>query len=278
MRLILLASAALTLSACSSFDMFGSGFGNQSSNHTSAVHNGSGAYGVQQSNHAYQGHQTQVQNSYAYTGQAPSYGGPVHVNPVGRNQTGYTQLGHNQVGHGNNGAGVPALRGLSKINAGPRFYTNLGAILYDIDDEAFGIVGRAGVQRGFIGAEIEGSAGVFDDNNSAVFDTVDGPAVGSTSVGAEWSTAAFATARAPLVKRLDGFVRAGYHITEFRVDSSLNGEEIINNRVHSDGFAYGAGLEFEVDARRALRLDYTRYESDDFRTADSVSASFVSRF
>lgn len=275
MRLILLATAAAALSACSPSSLFGSnfGFGQQNTFQSTAQHagayQGGGAYGTQQSQRyaSNYGHQTQVQNGYAYSGQAPAYGAPVHVNPTGHNAGGYPQ----------NNVGVPGLRGLSKVNSGRRFYTNLGGMMYDVDDNAFGVVGRVGVQQGVLGAELEGSAGLINDTQT--FDVVvDGqPAELRTSLGTEWSTAAFATARAPVARRLDAFARAGYHITEIKAKASLDGLQL-SDRAHSDGFAYGVGLEYAVDPRRALRLDYTRYESDDFRTSDSVSASFVSRF
>ena len=149
--------------------------------------------------------------------------------------------------------------------------------MYDVADESFGVVGRVGVQQGILGAELEGSVGLINDTQN--FDiVVDGqPAVLDTALGTEWSTAAFATARTPVARRLDAFARAGYHITELKAKAGIDGLQL-TDRVHSDGFAYGVGLEYAVDPRRALRLDYTRYESDDFRTSDSVSASFVSRF
>jgi len=41
-----------------------------------------------------------------------------------------------------------------------------------------------------------------------------------------------------------------------------DGTAMISNAEAFDGFAYGAGAEFNVSERDSIRVDYTRYEYD----------------
>lgn len=278
MRILLLAVSAAALSACSSYDLFAPEYGQQNAGVANAcsglVYSACGynnaAPGVYGGGLAPAPSASDLQPYSGYNA-APEY-----VYPVA--QAGYHNMNHGAHQSAPN-VNIPAIRGSGYEGvSAPRYYTNIGGVMYDVADEAFGIVGRIGVQNGAFGAEAEGSFGVIDDTQR--FDGFVGgnPAELKASAGARWSTAAFATARMPIVPRLDAFGRVGYHITEFEGKVTADGERLARTRSHSDGLAYGGGLEYNLDPMRAIRVDYTRYESDDFITSDSVSASFVSRF
>ncbi|WP_371396616.1 porin family protein [Fretibacter rubidus] len=241
MRIILLTSCALALSACTSSDLFSPQSWNQNAQSYN-THSQSAQHGTYNGyNQAHHG----AQNSYVYPGHQTAFGAPVYVNPQGYAVPHYGQAAHHGAYHGR--PGVPALRGRSQ----PRVYGNLGFIHYDVDGETDGAIARLGVQNGYLGAEIEASSSISDERD----------------VDVDYSVAAFGVLRAPVSPRLNLLARAGYGTAE------------INNSIDADGFAYGAGAEYNFDAHNGLRLDYTRYELDQgLEGADSVSATFVRRF
>ena len=171
------------------------------------------------------------------------------------------------------------LRGTAPVRQS-YFYGELGGTAYEVDDSIYGVQGRLGWHSasGF-GAEVEGSVGVSDEDMVVLVDVID-PVTGiatptnvDVSIGVENQVAGFARYALPLGAKTNLLARAGYHRTEFEMDMGAFGEEDVTE----DGFAYGAGVEFAVSPRGALRLDYTRYDTDN-GTLDSASVGYQVRF
>jgi len=152
-------------------------------------------------------------------------------------------------------------------------YGTLGATLYDVDNESFGIQGRLGWQsKNIFGAEIEGSFGVNDES-----DTVDlGAGPLDVDTGIDTQIAAFAVARLPVSNRFNVFSRVGYHNTEIDVEVD-DGITVIEDTVSTDGIAYGVGAEYAFDPKTSIRADYTRYDFDG-PDADAVSLAIARKF
>lgn len=156
-------------------------------------------------------------------------------------------------------------------------YGNLGGIAYDAGDDAFGVVGRLGYQSPhYLGGEVEGSVGVSDSKTVVGTDTIKG--------GVDYSVAAFALARLPLGDRFAVHARGGYHVTKIGAELD-DGTTVTSGSESFDGFAYGAGAEFNMSPKSSIRVDYTRYELDaqtinsfDATSTDSVSLAFARKF
>lgn len=144
---------------------------------------------------------------------------------------------------------MPSLRGAYHPR-GVDFYGNLGVIKYDVDEKPYGGVARLGVQKGYIGAEVEATTGIA---NQDILDV-------------DYSVAAFGVLRAPVTSQLNLLGRVGYNKAN------------IDNSFHVDGVAYGAGIEYNFNRNNGVRLDYTRYDIEDFGNADSVSVALLRRF
>ncbi len=192
----------------------------------------------------------------AHTGYHDAYGNPVSA------QGGNYGAGGMHSGRVDTTYVKPSLRG----SYGPSYYGNIGGIMYDVDDELFGIVGRLGVQKEWYGAEIEGSFGIIDED-------IDD----DTSFGVDHSLAAFAVGRMPLSKRLEALGRIGYHTTQVGVMADVDGSTVSVSD-DFDGLAYGAGLEYDIDGVNGIRLDYTRYDLGDDLISDSLAATYLRRF
>lgn len=189
-----------------------------------------------QGHHGYQGYQGQPQYGYA-----PSY--------------------HNS--HG----------GSSKGLREAYTYGSLGAVMYDVDSELFGVQGRLGWQsKSFFGAEIEGSLGVTDDDATVDF----GGVPLTAELGIDTQIAGFGVARFPLNDRLNILGRVGYHNTEFSGEVT-DGVTTADLDFSTDGIAYGAGVEYAIGKRTSLRADYTIYDFDG-PDADAVSLAIARKF
>lgn len=156
-------------------------------------------------------------------------------------------------------------------------YGNLGGIAYDAGEDSFGVVGRLGYQSPYyLGAEVEGSVGVSDSEVVSGTDRIKG--------GVDYSVAAFALARLPVGDRFAVHARGGYHVT--KIGAQLDdGTAIVSGSESFDGFAYGAGAEFNMSPKTSFRVDYTRYELDaqtinsfEAVTTDSVSLAIARKF
>lgn len=244
-RVFVLGVAGLALSACSSHDLFAPEFGPKAQHHQ-------GHY-QSQYQHAAQ-HSVQLPQA-VYEGAHYQYSGPVHdVTPYSYSVAQSTHQGYQvpqQLGpqHYNAGQGMPSLRGAHHPR-GYDIYANLGGIKYDVDEKPFGAVARLGVQKGYIGAEVEATTGVSNQDE----------------VDLDYSVAAFGVLRAPVTRQLNLLGRVGYNKAN------------IDNQFHVDGVAYGAGVEYNFNRQNGLRVDYTRYDLENFGNADSVSVAYLRRF
>ena len=262
-RFLILSSAAIVLSGCS-LNQTGSHFGYGQSSHAQ-----SSAYGYNNcgSGNCAPGNSYSVadNNTYQYasdygTPQQPSayaYGSQVQNHPV----------------HGSQGYGygaTPHLRGAYGPRAqGGYKYGTLGAVLYDTDVDIVGIQGRLGVQSSkYFGAEAEGSIGLISDKQDL------GAAELKSNV--DYSLAAFIRGVVPVSQRFNIFSRAGYHVTG--IDAALSdGITTIEDSDSFDGFAYGGGIEYALNPRDAIRLDYTRYDLGP-GDLESLAISYAKKF
>lgn len=164
----------------------------------------------------------------------------------------------------------PELRGAygPQVHHGYK-YGNLGVVNYDEGSDAYGLQARLGYQSsGILGAEIEGSLGVSDNEET----------VGATTVetGIDYSVGAFARARLPIGKHFSLHARGGYHLSGFSSEVETAGVTT-NFSSDEDGFAYGAGAEYAFSPRSAVRLDYTVYETD-LGDLDAISLGYSHKF
>ena len=114
----------------------------------------------------------------------------------------------------------------------------MGAVAYDLGEDIYGIQGRLGYQTaGFLGAELEGSFGIIDEEDL----------VGTTELeaGVNYSVGAFLRGVVPLGNRFNAFGRVGYHATEIEgsATDALGTAEFSDT---TDGFAYGVGGEYAL--------------------------------
>lgn len=202
---------------------------------------------------------TAMPTQMAHTGYHDAYGNPVPA-PAGSYDTNSHAGQHS--GQVDTTYVRPSLRG----SYGPSYYGNIGGIMYDVDDELFGVIARLGVQKDWYGAEVEGSFGIIDED---IDDEI--------SAGIDHTLAAFAVGRVPLGKNVKALGRIGYHTTQLGVMSEQDGATLSVSD-DFDGIAYGAGLEYDIDGVNGLRFDYTRYELAEDATSDSLAATYLRRF
>lgn len=268
MRNFIIALPILALTACSAFEQpyvthsTGTDYGQYNQGCSAGTCAPGQSYSVAQ-----HGHQAEKSNHWPDQKLVAGYesGGPVHVNPTGH--------GHNNFGapkaHGYGYGQPPHLRGLRGPKRG-NFYGTLGGVMYDTDIDSFGLEGRLGYDSGrILGAEIEGSVGLFDEKER--ISDVD------VKTGFDYNVAAFAVARLPLSHRFSVHARGGY---DFRSLSSEGTDDFGGSAqadLDLDGFAYGIGAEYALTPRDGLRLDLTSYDND-FGASESVSASYTRKF
>lgn len=215
----------------------------------SSYANGPQHYGAQ----PHQGHSysaPQQPSPHAYGSQVAHHGAP-HV-PQG-------SYGH-----------APQLRGAYGPSRRGYKYGTLGASMYDVDSDVFGLQGRLGYQSASLfGAELEGFAGLTSEKET----------VGATTVKAsvDYTLGAFGVLRSNLTPRWSVHSRAGYHFTELSGEAENGGVTIEADIDGQDGFAYGIGTEYALSQRDFIRADYTRYDQD-LGTNDSVSIAYGRKF
>lgn len=204
--------------------------------------------------------------------------------PYGQNP--YAQYGHNPQAHyGHNPYGhhpyVPSIQGrhphgLRGKSQGfrPHAYGNLGVVNYEAGEDLYGLQGRAGYQfNKYFAAEAEGSFGFSNAKTSAVFSGV--PV--EQTLGIENSVAAFGVVRYPLFGKVSGYSRLGYHQTQLDRKLTIGTAHPEKYEETVNGVAYGSGLEYEVNPRTAVRLDYTVYDYDG-PDADAISLAVSRKF
>ena len=213
------------------------------------------------------------QPAQTYTGQAVYQGqNPYAGQPVYQGQPGFPQGGFSQAGFG----AAPYLNARGGNSRGLRqayTYGSLGATIYDVDTDLFGIQGRLGWQsKSIFGAEVEGSFGVTDDDDFVNF----GNGVIEAEREIDTQIAAFAVARFPASNNINLLGRVGYHSTEFDAEFD-DGTTVLEQSFSTDGLAYGVGVEYAFNPRTSLRADYTRYDLDG-PEADALSLAVSRKF
>lgn len=112
------------------------------------------------------------------------------------------------------------------------------------------LTGRVGVGFGkYFAVEGEGSVGVAKDNG----------------VKLDSELGVYGVGKLPVTENINLFARAGWS----RIDTSPGGDE--------DGFAYGAGAEFNLTDKDGIRAGWTRHDYD-VRDTDAWDVSYVRRF
>jgi len=179
--------------------------------------------------------------------------------------------GHYQSGHAP--AYYPSHGGVSKGLRQAYTYGTLGATLYDVDSDLYGLQGRLGWQsKSIFGAEVEGSIG-FDEDDATV-DFGAGPV--AAEAGITTQIAGFGVARLPVSERFNVLGRVGYHNTEIEVEFD-DGTTVLEQDFSTDGIAYGLGAEYALTPVTYLRADYTRYDFDG-EDADAISLAVKRKF
>ncbi|MEL6687678.1 MAG: outer membrane beta-barrel protein [Pseudomonadota bacterium] len=282
MRLLVLGVSAIALGACS----VGSGYSWQGSQgghgHAVDYYGGYGHSHHQPSGYTSDSCGVAVSPCGGYT-PPPAYQPPVYTPPPSPVHSpcapvshpcdggSYSVAGHGYSSHDYYGGGYSSAPSYN-YGAGHRghVYGTLGAVMYDFEDEAFGIQGRLGYQfNPNFGAEVEGSVGVIDD-------TEDLGGGDQLKTGVDYSAAAFGTVRAPITPRLSTIARLGYHTTRLTSESTI-ANLVTETNSNEDGLAYGLGAEYKLSPVDAIRADYTAYEVDN-GTLDSISLAYLRRF
>jgi len=224
----------------------------------------------------------QPQSAYAPHGQ-PYYGAAQY----GQAQHGQSGAYHQGVPHHaqtvpyGQGAYVPPSHavnafGLRRGPVGfrPHAYGTLGAVSYEVGEELFGAQARLGYQfNKYLGVEAEGSLGLSDATTDEIF----GGIPVEQNLGIKNSAAAFGVLRYPLIDKLNGYGRLGYHQTELDQTLTVGTANPVDSEFSVNGIAYGAGLEYALNPRTSLRLDYTVYDYDG-PDADSVCLAIARKF
>jgi len=123
-------------------------------------------------------------------------------------------------------------------------YGTLGVSSYDFD--TYNATGRLGYNfNQFFGVEGEGSVGVSGYDEDEI------------EVDTKWDLGAYAVARVPLGESFEAFVRGGYSIVhvDVRAGTDTSSKDV-------DGFAFGGGLQYNIDSQSGLRAGYTRKEGN----------------
>ena len=250
-------------------------FGQQSNCHDTC---GTSSYQTAQSHQAPQGHISQTYSQPAATNVTPSYQthtsqSTYQAQPTYQAQTTYQPQ---NTGHQAVYGAAPYVRGQRGSSKGLRqsyTYGTLGATLYDVDSDVFGIQGRVGWQSAsYYGAEVEGSFGVNDDDQRFDF----GTGTVDAKSGVDTQIAAFAVGRYPVSDKFNVLGRVGYHNTDIDVEFD-DGTTVLEDSFSDDGLAYGVGAEYAFDRKTSLRADYTIYDLDG-ANADSVSLAVARKF
>lgn len=259
MRAIILSVSGLALTACS---MAGGNPKAYAPVAACSLNPCAAAYRTAQPIHPAYAQTPQPQAGYTHH----SYGQPTYV------RTGYRPAGHPVPIHGAGYKPHGQLAHIAAPHKSGHVYGTLGANMYDIDRDLYGVQGRVGYQSADIfGAEVEGSIGLNDEDPNVPF-------FSNIRLGVDWQTAAFARAVLPLSGRFNVFARGGYHYTQSSSDLSPT-DPAVQFTFKDDGFAYGAGAEYNLTPRDGIRLDYTRYELGGGRNPyDSASIGYIRRF
>jgi len=172
-------------------------------------------------------------------------------------------------------APLAALHGTSQPRRGYT-YGELGGVAYDPFDDTYGVQGRLGYQSAsYWGVEAEGSLGLTDRTEVVTVAGPTGPVDVTVDAGVKHSLAGFGRLAYPVSPRVNLVSRVGYHTT------TLEGEAGgVQSDIDIDGLAYGAGIEYVLSPRSAVRLDYTNYDGGDDAAGslDTLAVGYQVRF
>ncbi len=217
-------------------------------------------------------------HGYAVTPDTHAYGTSV-AGHAAHGQPAYAQPAYGHAAHGNPAYGVPAYAQSRHSNPGRGLrqaytYGELGAVAYDVDSDFFGGLVRLGYQsKSIFGAEVEGTLGFTDDEETLV--TAAGTSSDSTKI--DNSIAGFGLARIPVSQKFNVLGRVGYHNTEVSTEATDIAGVVTETDFSTDGLAYGIGAEYALSPRTSIRADYTIYDYDG-PDADAISLAVSRKF
>ena len=138
-------------------------------------------------------------------------------------------------------------------------YINAGVQTFEFD--TYNILGRVGYNfNEYFGVAGEASIGISGDE-------VDG-----IDVDTPYSFGGYLTGRYPVAEQFDIFARVGYTVINVEADDGF--DEI---DADLDGFAVGAGIQYNFDEQNGVRLGYT-YNDADGADVDVIDLVYVRRF
>ena len=151
-------------------------------------------------------------------------------------------------------------------------YVNAGVDTFSFD--TFGMSGKVGYNFSrFFGVEGQIGTGVIDDTvrdsafaGGEILDL-------EADTGYDLFAGAFAVGRVPVTREIDVFGRVGYNFTQYDSEAEARGRpggqfegEVVEADVgvDTDGFAFGAGAQFNFGAElmSGIRVEYTRVDID----------------
>ena len=155
-------------------------------------------------------------------------------------------------------------------------YINAGVqtISFDsaVDDDnstSVNLLARLGYNFGeYFGVEAEGSINIAPQDIE--FNGVDLEEKVSNQFGG------YLVGRYPVADQFDIFARAGYYSAKVRLSAEGNGVDESESAT-ANGFAIGAGAQYNFDDKNGVRLGYT-YFDEDGANANSLDLVYVRKF
>ena len=147
-------------------------------------------------------------------------------------------------------------------------YGAIGAATYDFDTYGADFKLGHNFTENF-GIEAQGIIGLTEDS----YRLYNGPDAATLTQKTDYTIGVFAVGRIPLNEQFEVFARGGVHNTQYGFE--------INNALGTDfessntGVAVGAGIQYNLSNRNALRLETTYLDNVDSQTS---AISFVRKF
>jgi hypothetical protein len=160
------------------------------------------------------------------------------------------------------------MAGVASAQSDSSFHLGAGYTALSGNDVTLGaITVRGGYDfNRYIGVEADVHVGVVDESVPSI--------IGDIDVSADFGAGAFVVGRLPLGDGMNNlYLRGGYG--SITVEDSAGGITVAED---VDGFAVGFGGEFYFAGNNGVRLDYTRYESDENEALDAYGIAYIRRF
>lgn len=147
-------------------------------------------------------------------------------------------------------------------------YAALGATTYDFDHYGADIKLGYNFNKNF-GIEAQGTLGLTTKS------TLLYPSPDSATYKAkvDHTLGVFAVARLPLSEQFEVFARGGIHTTKYSAD--INNILRSNFDAEETGFAAGAGVQYNLNSKNAIRAEYTNLGDFNF---DTATIAYVRKF